>query len=172
VLEKNPHEIGVGGTHLFIERRLDEARPDRVDPHAVFAELRRKRTRESEHPMLRGGVSGRVRRSYMHKRLDRGDIDDPALGGAELCQKRMSHIEHTIEVDREDVLPVRDHRLRFCGEGIAAVDPGIVNENGNLTNFQLDLRSNIATTIPLSDVERKTVRFTARATDRLDRLGR
>src|SRR5262250_2951738 len=62
-------------------------------------------------PCFGRGIGGRVRRPYMHERLDRTDIDDPAFAGAQLRQKRVRHIENTVQVGRQDILPVRNHRL-------------------------------------------------------------
>jgi hypothetical protein len=41
----------------------------------------------------------------------------------------MRHVENAVEVDRHDVLPILDHRFGIGGEGIAAVDAGIVDED-------------------------------------------
>ena len=52
----------------------------------------------------------------------------------------MRHVEHAIEIDRHDVLPVFDHGVRISGEGVAAVDASIVDQDGNLADFACDLR--------------------------------
>src|SRR5258708_6340615 len=56
VVYEDLHELGVVGARLLVERRLDQAGADGVDPHPVFAELRGKRAGEAEHAVLRGGV--------------------------------------------------------------------------------------------------------------------
>src|SRR4029453_11422148 len=48
------------GADLLFQRRLDEARADRVDAHAVLAEFGGKRAGEAEHAVLRGGVGGEL----------------------------------------------------------------------------------------------------------------
>src|SRR5262249_16704532 len=60
----------------------------------------------------------------------------------------MGHVEHAVEVDRHDVLPVLDHRFRLRGEGVAAVDAGIVDQDRDLADRRPDLRGNLPTPIP------------------------
>jgi hypothetical protein len=40
-------------------------------------------------------------------------------------------IEHAIEIDRENIVPVLGHGSRVAGDRIAAVDAGVVDEDGD-----------------------------------------
>jgi hypothetical protein len=70
----------------------------------------------------------------MHERLDRGDVDDAALGGAQRAQKGMRDVEHAIEVHRHDVLPILDYGIRIGGKRVAPIDAGIVDEDRDLAD--------------------------------------
>jgi hypothetical protein len=104
--------------------------------------------------------------------LDRTDVDDPAPGRAELFQKGMCHVEHAMEVDRHDVLPVLDHGLGIRGEGIAPVDAGIVDQDRDLAHLRADARSNLAAPVVLGHVEYEAARFAAGSCDGLGGFGR
>ncbi len=97
----------------------------------------------------------------MHERLDRGDVDDPPLGCAQRVKKRMRHIEHAVEIDRHDVLPVLDDGVRIGGESVAAVDAGIVDQDRNLADLAGDLCGDRAAGRPIGDVEREVLRLAA-----------
>ena len=43
MVDEGLNKLRVAGAHLLVERCLDQARADGVDPHSVFAEFRRKR---------------------------------------------------------------------------------------------------------------------------------
>ena len=58
------------------------------------------------------------------------------------------------------------------GKRISPVDPGIVDESRAATDLVLDLLGNLPSTIALSDIERETVAFAARAINCLGGLGR
>ena len=127
MVQEDAHELGVVGARCLVQRRLDQAGADGVDPHPVLAEFCRQRAGEAKHAVLRGGIGGRVGRAHVHERLDRTDVDNPAPRCAQLLQKSVRHVEHAVEVDGHDVLPVLDHRFAVRGEGVAAVDAGIVD---------------------------------------------
>src|ERR1700737_796556 len=59
VIEEDLHQLRVIGARSRVERRLDQAGPDRVSAPAAFAELGRERAGKAEHPMLCGGVGER-----------------------------------------------------------------------------------------------------------------
>src|SRR6516164_9750081 len=129
VIEKDLHQLGIVGAHLCVERRLNEARTDRVHAYAVLAKFGRERAGKAEDAMFCRGVGWRVRRAHMHERLDRSNIDDPALGRTQGIEKRMGYVEHPVEIDRHDVLPVLDGGVGFGSESVAAVDAGIVDQD-------------------------------------------
>src|SRR5262245_7690725 len=58
VIQEDLHQLGIVGAYLLVERRLDQAGADGVDPHSILAEFRRQRAGEAKHAMLRGGVGG------------------------------------------------------------------------------------------------------------------
>ena len=74
---------GLPARDLFVQRGFDEARADRIGAHAVLAEFGGERLGEAEHAVLGGGVGRRTRRAQMHEGLDRADIDDAPLAGAQ-----------------------------------------------------------------------------------------
>src|SRR5438132_13850109 len=43
VVQEDAHELGVVGARFLVQRRLDQAGADGVDPHPVLAEFRRQR---------------------------------------------------------------------------------------------------------------------------------
>jgi len=108
----------------------------------------------------------------VNERLDRADVDDPAPGRAQLCEKGMGHVEHAVEVDRHDVLPVLDHRFGGRGEGVAAVDAGIVDQDGDPADGRADLRGNLAAFVALGHVEHEATGLAAGARDGLGGLSR
>src|SRR5262249_58397909 len=97
------------------------------------------------------------------ERLDRADVDDPAPGRAQLSEKGMGHVEHAVEVDRHDVLPVLDHRFGGRGESVAAVDAGIVDKHRDPAAGLADLRGNLAAFLALRHVEPDTTGLSPRA---------
>jgi len=84
----------------------------------------------------------------------------------------MGHVEHAVEVDRHDVLPVLEHRFRVRGEGVAAVDAGIVDQDRDLADRRADLRGNLAALVALGDVELQAQGLAAGSRDGLHRRGR
>jgi hypothetical protein len=107
----------------------------------------------------------------MHEGLDRADIDDASLAGAQGRQERVGHVEDASEVDRDDVFPVADHGLRRAKHAVAADDAGIVDEDRDLPDLVGDLFGHRDTVVTFGDVERKAVGRAAGAADFLRRLG-
>src|SRR5689334_11910587 len=52
VVEKDLHYLRIGGSHPFVQCRLDEAGADGIDAYAILAELRGERTSKAEHGVL------------------------------------------------------------------------------------------------------------------------
>jgi hypothetical protein len=92
----------------------------------------------------------------MHERLDRADIDDASLAGAQGRQERMRHVEDAGEVDRDDVFPVLDHVIGRAQHAVAADDAGIVDEDRDLSDLVGDLFRHRDAIFAVRDVERKT----------------
>src|SRR5260370_1069671 len=63
VVDEDFDQLRISGAHLLVQRRFDEARADRIDPHAVLAEFGRQRAGQAEHAVLRSGVGRRARRA-------------------------------------------------------------------------------------------------------------
>src|SRR5262249_56386548 len=74
--------------------------------------------------MFRRGVGRRVWRAHVHERLDRSNIDDPALGRTQGIEERMRHVKHAVEIDCHDVLPILEDGIRIGGESVAAGECG------------------------------------------------
>src|SRR6516165_4201075 len=52
VFQKNPDQIGVCGTHFFVQWRFNKTRPDRIHAHAISAKLRSERPCEAQDAVL------------------------------------------------------------------------------------------------------------------------
>ena len=87
VLHEQSHRLRIVGARAGVQRRLDKARADRIDAHALLAKLDGQRLGETEHAVLRGRIGRRTRLADMHERLDRADIDDASLVGAQRSQE-------------------------------------------------------------------------------------
>jgi hypothetical protein len=61
----------------------------------------------------------------------RANVDDPSLGRTELVKEGVRDIEHAIQIDRQNIVPVLGHGSRVAGDRIAAVDAGVVDEDGD-----------------------------------------
>ena len=73
----------------------------------------------------------------------------------------MRHVERAAEVDRHDVLPVLQHGIAVRGEGVAAVDAGIVDQDRDAPDLVGDLLGDRDAVIVAGDIEGKTVRLAA-----------
>ena len=157
---------------LAFKRRCDEARADRVDAHTFLAEFGGERLGEAEHAVLGGGVGRRTRRAHMHEGLDRADIDDASLAGAQRREESVRHVENAGEVDRDDVFPVVDHGLCRTQHAVAADDAGIVDEDRDLPDLVGDLLRHRDAVLAPGDVERKAFGLAAGIADFLRGLRR
>ncbi len=92
------------------------------------------------------------------------------FAGAQRLQQRMRDVEDAVEIDRHDVLPVLQHRIGIRGEGIAAVDAGIVDQDRDLTDLARDLLGDREAILALRHVERETLGFTAGTADLAGRV--
>ncbi len=101
----------------------------------------------------------------MHEGLDRADVDDAAFAGAERREEGLRHVEDAVEVERDDVVPVLRHRLGLRGEGVAAGDAGIVDEDRDLTDLFGHLACERKAVLAPGDVERKALGLAARFPD-------
>ena len=137
----------------------------------MLAELGGERPGEAEHGVLGGGVGRRVRRAHMHEGLDRADIDDAALAGAQRLEEGVGDVEHAVDIDRHDVLPVLQHGSGIGGEGVAAVDAGIVDEDRDLPDLVRDLLCDGDAVLAFGDVELEAFRLAAGVADFLRGLG-
>src|SRR4029078_10414308 len=90
----------------------------------------------------------------MHERLDRADIDDATLAGAQRRGERLRHVENPVEVGCDYRLPVGGYGVRVGRERIAAGDAGIVHENGYLAELLGNLRRHRTAGGTVADVER------------------
>ena len=77
------------------------------------------------------------------------------------AEKGVRHVEHAIEIDRHDVLPVLDDGVRIGSEGVAAIDAGIVDEDRDLADLACDLGGGDAAGGSVGDVEREVLRLAA-----------
>src|SRR5215472_317658 len=84
----------------------------------------------------------------------------------------MCHVEDAIEVDRHNVLPVFDHRLRISGEGIAVVDAGIVDKDRDPADLLANLLGDNAAPLGFGHVQHKAKGPAAGGCDGLNGLGR
>src|SRR6516225_12040254 len=91
----------------------------------------------------------------MNERLDRSDIDDSPLAGAQRLEERMRHVEDAVEIDRDDVFPILDHGRAVAGERVAAVDSGIVDEDGDTADLLGDASGDRNAILAAGDVELK-----------------
>src|SRR6185503_7903025 len=108
----------------------------------------------------------------MHERLDRADVDDAPLAGAQRRGESLRHVEDAVEVGRDHRLPVGGHGVSVGRERIAAGDAGIVHENGYPAELPGNLRRHRPAGGAVADVEGKGLRLAAGVADRLRRLGR
>ena len=69
----------------------------------------------------------------------------------------MRDIEHAGEVDRDDVLPVLDHRLSGARHAVAPRDAGVVDQDGDRADRVGDLFCHRGAGRAVGDIERKTV---------------
>ena len=120
--------------------------------------------------MLGGGIGRRTRRLQMQERLDRADIDDAALAGAQRAEERMRHVEHAGEVDRDDVFPILDHGRVLAEHAVAPRDAGIVDEDRDRPDLVGHLFRHRDAGVAVGDVEGKTFRSAAGIEDCLRRL--
>src|SRR4029450_128298 len=67
---------------------------------------------------------------------------------------------------------VLDHRFRVRGEGVAAVDAGIVDQDRDLADRRADLRGNLAALVALGDVEPQAQGLAAGSRDGFGGRGR
>src|SRR5581483_4367910 len=95
------------------------------------------------------------------ERLDRGDVDDTALAGAQGFEEGMRHVEHAIEIDGHDVVPVLDHGRRLAGKSVAAIDAGIVDENRDLADLLADAPCDLCAIGAPRDIEPEACRAAA-----------
>ena len=90
-------------------------------------------------------------------------------------EERLRHVEDAVEVERDDVVPVLRHRLRVRGEGVAAGDAGIVDEDRDLPDLVGDLPGERKAVVTLGHIERKALGLAAGLADLLrglrDRVG-
>jgi hypothetical protein len=70
-----------------------------------------------------------------------------------MVEKGVRDIEHALEVDADDVLPILDHRFRRRGEGIAPVDAGVVHQDRDLADPRADLGGDAAARHALGHIE-------------------
>jgi len=84
----------------------------------------------------------------------------------------MNDIEHAVEIDRHDVLPVLADDVGIGGEGVAPGNAGIVDEDRDLVGFCRDVRSDGAAGGAIGDVEPEVVRLAAGLDDVGGRCGR
>ena len=108
----------------------------------------------------------------MHEGLDRADIDDASLAGAQGREESVRHIENAGEVDRDDVFPVADHGLCRTQHAVAADDAGIVDEDRDLPDLVGDLLRDRDAAFAVRNVERKAFGLAAGIADFLRGLGR
>ena len=80
-------------------------------------------------------------------------------------EEGVRHVEHAVEIDRRDVLPVLEHGICIRNKRVAPVDAGIVDEDRNRTDFFADLRGDRAAGRVIGHVERKILRLAARVAD-------
>src|SRR4051794_10580291 len=125
--------IRVLGPRFGIDLRLDQSRPDRIDAYTVLAELGGESSREAQDAMFRRRVCGGVRPIHMHEGLDGTDVDDPPFGRPELVQEGMCDIEHAVQIDRQDIVPVLRHRHWIAGDVITPIDSGVVDKDGDFS---------------------------------------
>jgi hypothetical protein len=105
----------------------------------------------------------------MHERLDRADIDDPPLGRADLVEEGVGDVEHAVEIDRQDVVPVLGHGGGVAGDGIAPVDAGIVDQDRDVAALG-DLGGGGLAGLPVGHVDLHGGRLAAGLGDELDGL--
>src|SRR5262245_7025354 len=153
VLEEDPDKLGIVGADLCIEGGFDQARTDRIDAHAIPAELGSQRPGKAQQAGLGGGICRRIWRAHVHEGLDRADIDDPPLTAPKLLKKCVRDVEDTIEVDGHDVLPVLNDRRRLGAKGVAAIDPGIVHQDRDLAAALRDLGSQPPASVVVGNIE-------------------
>ena len=91
-----------------------------------------------------------------------------ARSGAE---KRVRDVEHAVEIDRHDVLPVLDHGVGIAGKAVAPVDAGIVDQDRDRADVACDLGRDGAASRPIGDVEGEMLRLAAGVAGIRRRLG-
>ena len=145
--------LGAGREH----RGVDLAGRDRVDAHAVRAEVGRHLARQRGERGLRGGIGGA--RERMHARArDRGDVDDRALGARELLDQAARQHDRRKEVDAEHLAPDVDVGVDRA-HARAAVglrrDRGVVDERVQLAVFEaaLDLGDRVRGVRDVAEVD-------------------
>ena len=108
----------------------------------------------------------------MNEGLNGADVDDAPLGRAQLLQKGVCHIEYAIEIHGQDVLPILHDRFRVSGEAVAAVDPGIVDQDRDGPGLCLNLSGDLAAVLTLGHIEPEGCGLAAADGDRFGRLAR
>jgi hypothetical protein len=81
------------------------------------------------------------------------------------------HVEHAVEVDRHDVLPVLDHGAGLGGERVAAIDAGIVDQDRDVADLAGDSGRHDAAGVAVRDVECERMRLADAIEDLLGGLG-
>src|SRR5262249_3381248 len=103
---------------------IDRARTHAVDPH-IGRERDRKLARHVDDAALRHAIE-RLHAAAPAEPQDRSYIDDIAVRSAERRQRIARAEEGRAQIDGDDPLPIIRRRLL---ETLAAVDPGIVDED-------------------------------------------
>src|SRR3974390_643683 len=93
----------------------------------------------------------------MDERLDRSNVDDAPLAGAQRFEERMRHVEDAVEIDRDDVFPVLDHGRAVACKRIAAVDAGIVDQDRDAPDLLGDAPGDRNAVLAPPDVELKAL---------------
>src|SRR5262249_12441561 len=120
---------------------------------AVSTEFRCERSRKAEYTMFRGRIGRRIRPAiHVEERLDRANIDDSPLGRAQLVEEGMRDVEHTIEIDRQNVVPILGDGCWFARERVAAIDACIIHEDRDVAGFR-DLGCHLLASLAVRDIE-------------------
>jgi hypothetical protein len=73
--------------------------------------------------------------------------------GAQLPQEGVGDIEHAVEIDGHDILPVPQDCVRVGREGVAAIDAGVVHEHRGLSDPARNVSGNATAGVAVGDIE-------------------
>src|SRR4029077_17603950 len=73
--------------------------------------------------------------------------------------------EDAVQIDRDDVFPILDHGLARTQHAVAPLNPGIVDEDRDLSDFFGDLLGHSDTVLAFSHIEDEALRFSAGVPD-------